>query len=112
MFTTSTTDRTLTCGDCQQEFLFTASEQQFYEDRGFTEPRRCPACRALRKASRGGESQGSRGGWSAGSDRPAREMFAATCAACGRETQVPFRPSGVRPVYCSDCFTSHRPDNR
>ena len=32
----------------------------------------------------------------------------ATCASCGREAQVPFRPSGARPVYCSDCFTAQR----
>ncbi|MAF81195.1 zinc-binding protein, partial [bacterium] len=31
-------------------------------------------------------------------------MFDATCADCGSETQVPFQPSGDRPVYCRDCF--------
>ena len=31
-------DRTLTCADCGQEFVFTASEQQFYTDRGFSDP--------------------------------------------------------------------------
>jgi CxxC-x17-CxxC domain-containing protein len=31
-------------------------------------------------------------------------MHAATCAECGVETEVPFRPSGERPVYCRDCF--------
>jgi len=35
-------------------------------------------------------------------------MFSATCSSCGREAQVPFRPSGAKPVYCSDCFTSQR----
>ena len=39
-------DRTLTCADCRQEFVFTASEQQFYADRQFSEPRRCASCRA------------------------------------------------------------------
>jgi CxxC-x17-CxxC domain-containing protein len=34
-------------------------------------------------------------------------MHTTTCAACGVETQVPFRPSGDRPVYCRDCFTSN-----
>ncbi len=37
-------------------------------------------------------------------DRGPRQMFQATCASCGKECQVPFRPSGERPVYCSDCF--------
>jgi len=110
MFTT-TGDKTLTCADCGQEFAFTASEQQFYADRQFSEPRRCTSCRAIRKASRGVSSTGSyAGGESAsrGYDRGSREMFSATCASCGREAQVPFRPSGARPVYCSDCFTAQR----
>ena len=45
-------DKNLTCADCGQEFVFTASEQDFYSQRGFTEPRRCPSCRASRKAAR------------------------------------------------------------
>ncbi len=27
-----------------------------------------------------------------------------TCSACGKDTQVNFRPDGVRPVYCPECF--------
>jgi CxxC-x17-CxxC domain-containing protein len=120
-------DKTLTCADCGQEFVFTASEQDFYAQRGFTEPRRCPSCRASRKAARNAESGGSSyggygasGGYSAGGyggaggggggyrDRGPREMFAATCSNCGREAQVPFRPTSGKPVYCSDCFRSMR----
>ncbi len=66
-------DKTLTCADCGQEFTFTASEQDFYAQRGFTEPRRCPSCRASRKAARntngGGyasSGSGGYGGYSAG----------------------------------------------
>ena len=110
----STSDKTLTCSDCGQQFEFTASEQQFYRDRGFTEPRRCPSCRASRKAARGegggGYSSGG-GGYSSGGggyDRGPREMFSATCSSCGREAQVPFRPNGSKPVYCSDCFKTQR----
>jgi CxxC-x17-CxxC domain-containing protein len=107
---TSTTDKTLTCSDCSQEFAFTASEQQFYADRQFSEPRRCPSCRASRKAARGDSGGGySSGGYSGGGyDRAPREMFSATCASCGREAQVPFRPNGTKPVYCSDCFQKQR----
>ncbi len=109
MFTTYA-DRTLTCADCGQEFAFTASEQQFFADRGFSEPRRCPSCRAARKASRGEQSGGGFGN-GYGDSRPSRgprEMFAATCASCGREAMVPFRPNGMKPVYCSDCFNAQR----
>ncbi len=134
-------DKNLTCADCGQEFVFTASEQDFYAQRGFTEPRRCPSCRASRKAARnangggGGSSSygsyGASGGYSAGGgsgyssggsggyssgggggggyrDRGPREMFTATCSSCGREAQVPFRPTSGKPVYCSDCFRSQR----
>jgi CxxC-x17-CxxC domain-containing protein len=108
-----TADKVLACADCGQEFTFTASEQQFFADRQFSEPRRCPSCRAARKASRG-EGGASSGGYSGGSyssggfDRAPREMFSATCSSCGREAQVPFRPTGAKPVYCSDCFRTQR----
>jgi CxxC-x17-CxxC domain-containing protein len=52
----------------------------------------------------GGRDSGSRGfnrGASA-SARPA--MYEAVCAECGKSCEVPFRPSGNRPVYCSNCF--------
>lgn len=47
------TDKTLKCRDCGAEFTFTAGEQQFYAEKGFTnEPVRCKACRDARKAER------------------------------------------------------------
>ncbi len=56
-------DRTLTCRDCGQEFVFTAGEQEFYQQRGFTEPQRCRTCRDARKNQRGsGDSYSSGGG--------------------------------------------------
>lgn len=95
-------DKTLTCRDCGAEFVFTASEQDFFAEKGFTnEPGRCPDCRAARKQANGGFSRGgSRGGQQ-------REMHDATCAACGAQTQVPFRPTGDRPVYCRDCYSQN-----
>lgn len=43
-------DKTLVCKECGKEFVFSASEQEFYESKGFTnEPGRCPACRQARK---------------------------------------------------------------
>ena len=109
-------DRTLTCADCGQEFVFTASEQQFYQERGFSDPRRCRSCRAARKASMGsGDSMGGGGGggYSAGGgggfrERRPREMFEATCSNCGKTAMVPFRPTSGKPVYCDDCFQRRR----
>jgi CxxC-x17-CxxC domain-containing protein len=114
----NTSDKTLTCVDCNQDFAFTATEQQFYADRQFSEPRRCPSCRASRKAARGdggsSYSSGGGGGYSSGGGRSSggfgggsggtREMFSATCSSCGKEARVPFQPTGNKPVYCSDCF--------
>ena len=100
------TDKILVCADCNEQFVFTASEQDFYAQRGFSDPKRCAACRSARKASR---PEGGGGGYGAGGyDRGPREMFAATCSKCGKETEVPFRPTNGKPVYCSDCFRSVR----
>ena len=103
-------DTTLTCRDCGQAFTFTSGEQDFYAARGYSEPSRCADCRAQRKAEREGGSGGSYGGYS--SSRAPREMFSATCSACGKEAQVPFQPSGDKPVYCSDCFQQRGGNNR
>ena len=94
-----TTDRVLTCSQCGQDFTFSADDQQYHAERGYQDPKRCPTCRAERRASRG-DSGGSYGGY----DRPQRQMFSATCAQCGKEALVPFEPRGDKPVYCSDCY--------
>ncbi len=93
-------DRTLTCNDCGRQFTFTASEQEFFAQKGFSDPTRCPDCRAARKAARNS-------GGSYGSQGP-RQMYPAVCAQCGKETEVPFQPRGDRPVYCSDCYQQQR----
>ena len=54
------------------------------------------------------DDRGSRGGGGY-RDRPPREMHDVTCAECGVETQVPFKPDGSRPVYCRDCFQKKKP---
>ncbi|MFW6230721.1 MAG: CxxC-x17-CxxC domain-containing protein [Nanoarchaeota archaeon] len=38
-----------------------------------------------------------------------KEMHKTTCADCGKECEVPFKPTGDRPVYCKDCFSKHKP---
>src|SRR5690606_34578084 len=113
-------DRTLTCRDCGQTFVFTAGEQAFYQERAFSDPQRCPACRARRKAERaaagydsgtnsggynsGGYSSGYGGGYSSGP----RQMYPAVCSNCGKATEVPFMPRSDKPVYCRECFQERR----
>jgi len=85
-------DKTLVCRECGQEFTFTVGEQEFYASRGLqNDPKRCPQCRASRRATRGD------------SGAP-RQEYKAICAACGVETTVPFEPKQERPVYCKECY--------
>ena len=56
-------DKSIRCADCGQEFAFTASEQQFFAEKGFTnEPKRCPTCRRARR-DRGSASQSTSHSW-------------------------------------------------
>jgi CxxC-x17-CxxC domain-containing protein len=55
--------------------------------------------------NRGGERSFNRGG-----ERPSSEMFTATCSSCHKSCEVPFRPNGEKPVYCSACFGKMRDD--
>ncbi len=41
---------------------------------------------------------------SAGTDQQGRQLYEVKCSNCGKQTQVPFKPSGDRPVYCKDCY--------
>src|SRR5688572_20457568 len=99
-------DRQVTCCDCGATFVFTAGEQQFYEERGFNSPpRRCKECRKSRKAQGGGgggdrPSRGG-GGGAGGANRPS---FATKCSSCGAETTVPFEPDPSRAIFCRPCF--------
>lgn len=43
---------------------------------------------------------------SSGDTRPPYQAMKhqATCSDCGKVCQVPFRPNGKKPVFCTDCF--------
>lgn len=47
---------------------------------------------------------GSRGGGRNSFSRGPAASFDVTCEKCGKETTVPFKPTGEKPVYCRDCF--------
>lgn len=86
-------DQTLKCKDCGADFVWTASEQDFYKQKGFdNQPARCPKCRQAKKQQTFAD----------------RQMYDVVCAKCGKQTQVPFQPKGDRPVYCSECFRAMR----
>jgi len=116
-------DRTLPCCDCGQDFVFSEAEQAFFRERGFDhDPKRCVECRRGRRKkfqSRGG---GDRTGGATDSERPREAQengqasrrdrprpaggatHSAVCSSCNQETEVPFKPDGVRPVFCMPCL--------
>lgn len=85
-------DKTLVCADCGSAFTWTASEQEFYQQKGFNnQPKRCPECRRNHKMAKsqfGGQ----------------RRMFEITCSVCSKKDLVPFEPRGDRPVFCKEHF--------
>jgi CxxC-x17-CxxC domain-containing protein len=94
-------DRTLTCRDCGDPFVFSAGEQQFFSTKGLVnDPQRCSSCRAVAKRAR-----------STGAPAGSREYHAAVCNGCGGQAVVPFAPRSDRPVYCSTCFDRVRAES-
>jgi CxxC-x17-CxxC domain-containing protein len=96
-------DRSITCVDCGEPFIWTVGEQVFFHDKGLkNEPKRCKPCKhakndrlaAISAAQVSGVKQ--------------RIEVVVTCAQCGEQTTVPFYPSQGRPVYCRSCFLASR----
>ena len=94
-------EKSLQCSDCGASFTFTVQEQERFASRGLTnESKRCSWCRAARKIELNKIVKGS-GSYGY---NPQRQFFPATCAQCGKNTEVPFAPTSGRPVYCRDCY--------
>ena len=94
-------ERSLTCAECGSSFVFSVEDQQYHAEKGYTnEPKRCPSCRETRRAERRGGGAGGFG--------MERQMHSVVCAQCGKDAEVPFRPTGDRPVYCDDCYSEVR----
>ena len=95
-----TQDLQLTCSDCGQEFTFSNEDQAFSQERGYSVPKRCKACRQAKKNEQTGG-----GGYY---QRSEPQGTAVTCSGCGKQTTVPFEPRGDRPVYCQDCYNARK----
>ena len=86
-------DEAIVCKECGEEFVFTAGEQAFYQERGLTnKPKSCKACRDAKKNARKAE----------------RVYNTTVCSQCGGEAKVTFQPSSDRPVYCSACYEARK----
>lgn len=87
-------DKDVLCSTCGATFVFSAGEQQFYHEKGFTNvPKRCRNCR------------------SQGTGLRSKRDVSVTCADCGRSATVPFQPNQNRPVYRADCFLRRKKEN-
>src|ERR1700738_199837 len=94
-------DIQLTCSDCGQDFTFTAADQAFFQERGYSTPKRCKPCRMAKKNDQGG---GGGGGYRSA---PAQGT-PVICSGCGQPTTVPFEPRADRPVFCRDCYQARK----
>lgn len=102
MFNQNFEDQQLTCADCGQTFIFSAEDQEFFAQKRYSTPKRCPVCRANRKLN---DTRGQGRGQGGGYNRPSYNVI---CSACGCETTVPFEPRSDRPVYCSNCYRNNQ----
>lgn len=117
-------DRTIVCAQCGMEFVFASAEQEFYQQKGLTHaPKRCRGCRSLAKKDQAGHppvrapAAGSHVEYIGSTAEPrhdrrrprsSSERFEAACSVCGAMAQLPFRPDGVRPIYCRTCYQGRR----
>jgi len=115
-------DINLICKGCGADFLFTAGEQDFYRQKGLVnQPGRCHDCRQNRRlAAVQNNSQVIEQTLpelqQVQVENPIPAVITSTvkentkiiCAACGKNTTVPFRPRLSRPVFCYDCYNNMR----
>lgn len=92
-----TADKTITCRDCGQAFVFSVREQEFFAERGFGDPVRCLVCRRAHKAKR--NDGAAPGGPSGGA--PVRDVE--------RRYSV---PGGPRPAGSEEQYGDRRPAPR
>ena len=85
-------NKQLICILCGAEFCMDEQERQMYSAMGYENPpKRCKACRGARRALESAV-------------KPEKIMYSAICDACGKETLLPFKPNGDKPVYCKACY--------
>lgn len=83
-------DEEITCRECRKIFTFTERERQRFEKRGFAPPRRCPQCRAARRAAEPLKTAAGR--------------FEVICQNCKDRGSIAFEPKEGAIYLCEDCF--------
>lgn len=84
-------DQTLICKDCGKNFIFTARDQDFFAQKGFTNaPTRCRDCRQKKKVTTDANAN--------------RVIYKITCKKCGKVGEMAVEPRKPNDVLCADCF--------
>ncbi len=91
----------LRCVYCAREFSFTETEQQYFSEKGYEEPKRCPTCRGRKKENSRDEHDNNGNRREAGNQK--NRYYHVSCFACGTQTTIYYRPSPERPALCSGC---------
>jgi len=108
-------DLYIDCVECNDEFVFSVSDQEYYQSKGFEDPKRCSACRQARKGGRRPSEGGNRrpdhvdrGGRGRLDEVLLDEHphYKIRCRACRREAFVPFYPKG--PACCQECHHENK----
>jgi CxxC-x17-CxxC domain-containing protein len=87
----SLNDKTLTCRDCGEHFVWTSGEQEFYINKGLTkQPSRCPDCRSATKSDHSAK-------------RDARPIYNIVCCDCHAELKLHFQPKSPDSFRCKAC---------
>lgn len=89
-------DKEIVCRECGSAFVWTAGEQQFFQEKGLTNiPSRCPICRKKRNV---------------------RHDFAQTydiiCSICGKKAKSPFKPDNPDDLVCQECFLKKQEESQ
>ena len=82
-------DITIRCGECGENFIWTAQEQAFFKERGLeNQPTRCIDCRKKRRKQLKEE----------------KKIMDIKCAKCGLSSTARFFETNDKPMYCPECF--------
>jgi CxxC-x17-CxxC domain-containing protein len=89
-------DKSILCKRCRLPFIFSASEQEYFALKQLqNEPKHCSNCRMLRRLEEAGKDSG-------------RYSTEVECHNCRALTLVLFKPTGLKPVYCSNCMHANK----
>ena len=91
-------DKEIVCKDCQNKFAWTARDQEFYQEKGYSAPQRCKDCRMKFKQQR--------------DNRDNQQKFEITCSQCGKQDTVTFEPRDPSTILCTECFYKKRDAER